>query len=65
MASLNDLYRCVGIGCPSKEICRRYPMVGEFSPDRVVMTALYVRQPTDAAACDEYQERDAEVKHAA
>lgn len=59
MALLNDETRCPGTGCPSREICRRFPMPGEKLPARAVMAALYARLAKDAAACDEYLEREA------
>ena len=61
MALLNDQSRCPGTGCPSKEICRRFPTAGDDFPERAVMTALYVRRPANAAACDEYLERDVQI----
>lgn len=60
MALLNDMSRCPGSGCPSKEICRRYPGAGERLKPGQVMAALYARREADAAACSEYLEREPE-----
>lgn len=65
MALLDDMSRCPGTGCPARELCRRFPAPGERLPAPAVMTALYVSRAPDAAACDQFLERDAEVPHAA
>ena len=65
---LDALYRCSGNGCPSREICRRHPTAGERRDPLRVMTALWVRRPRQAAACDQYVPRDCdepEYGHAA
>jgi len=64
MALLNDMSRCPGIGCPSKETCRRFPgATGRIDPGQHY-AALYVRRDPDADACDEYLPRPQNAEEA-
>jgi len=60
MATLAATIRCSGHRCPSRDICRRYPVPGEAVLAGDVMTALWVRRGAADAACDEYLPRDVE-----
>ena len=57
MATLDLTTRCVGSGCPSREICQRYVAHGERTAPGQSLAALYARREADEAACSEYVER--------